>query len=287
MAAPINETEWSALARAEGESDWQRQIASRVARSILAPSLGGSSEAEVPGISLLASHEHEAALHELYSGESEWEGEQELNPVRKVYLDAMLEHMAHEAIHAESEQEAVEGLMPMLPALAGRLLPLAVRMAPKVAGKVMPQLARAVARTSPQLSRGVSRVVRTLYRDPSTRPMIQVVPRIAQNALMQIARQVVAGKPVTAQTASRILANQVVRVLGRREEVQKAVRRHQLLDGRYHRVTGFRLATTPSSGGSFRYCPNCGTSLTSGGAWAQPTRNVSPVPSKVVHRCGC
>ncbi|MEM5310202.1 hypothetical protein [Paraburkholderia sp. JHI869] len=52
----------------------------------------------------------------------EWEGEVEVNPVRKVYLDAMLEHMAHEAVHAESEQKAVESFLSLVPMLAGKLL---------------------------------------------------------------------------------------------------------------------------------------------------------------------
>jgi hypothetical protein len=59
-------------------------------------------------------HELES-LHELegeweaegeLEGEGEWESE--VSPVRKIYADGMMEHLAHMAAEAESEQEAAE-----------------------------------------------------------------------------------------------------------------------------------------------------------------------------------
>src|SRR6516164_88070 len=74
---------------------------------------------------------HEAALDAARAalgslGEAEWEGELEgegeLNPVRKVYPDAALEHLAHAAMNAESEAEAGEAFLPLIPMVASRLL---------------------------------------------------------------------------------------------------------------------------------------------------------------------
>src|SRR5579862_5348663 len=84
----------------------------------------------------LESHEfHELGLHE-----------GEISPVRKYYVDAMLEHMGHVAAEAESEQEAAEGFLPLIPMLAAKALPLAAKlgakMLPKLAGRILPRVAR-------------------------------------------------------------------------------------------------------------------------------------------------
>src|SRR5205814_2238086 len=70
----------------------------------------------------MPTYEHELeSLHELElegegeletemegEGELELEGEGEVSPVQKIYADAMMEHLAHMAAEAESEQEAAE-----------------------------------------------------------------------------------------------------------------------------------------------------------------------------------
>ena len=73
-----------------------------------------------------------------YEAEMEWEGlhefeghpesshEFEISPIRKWYPDAaeaVAEHLAHMAAEAESEQEAAEGFLPLIPLLAGSFLP--------------------------------------------------------------------------------------------------------------------------------------------------------------------
>ncbi|MGZ4844427.1 MAG: hypothetical protein ACXVJ1_06930, partial [Candidatus Angelobacter sp.] len=40
--------------------------------------------------------------------EMEGEGEFEVSPIRKIYADAMMEHLGHMAAEAETEQEAAE-----------------------------------------------------------------------------------------------------------------------------------------------------------------------------------
>ena len=85
-------------------------------------------------------------LHESefeYMPESEFEFE--LNPVRKVYPDALMEHMAHMVMEAESEQEAAEGFLPLIPLVAGKLLPLAAKALPSIA-RALPKVANAVSR---------------------------------------------------------------------------------------------------------------------------------------------
>src|SRR5258706_4467125 len=66
-----------------------------------------------------------------YEYESEWEYESEgeaegfVNPIRRVYPDAMMEHFGHAAATARSEAEAE--------AFIGALIPLATRIIPRVA----------------------------------------------------------------------------------------------------------------------------------------------------------
>jgi len=198
------------------------------------------------GASLLPAQEQES--------ESEWEGEEEISPVRRIYLDAMMEHIAHEAAEAESEEEAAEEFLPLIPMIAGKLLPLAAKVLPKVAGKVMPRIARVVTRATPQLSRGVTNIVRTLYRDPRTRQLVRTVPSIARRTVTSIARQAAAGQPVTPATAQRALAQQTYRVLTRPQETARVLRVNSVMDNRYHGSTG--TAVAPPSGR--RYCPTCG-----------------------------
>src|SRR5690349_4074394 len=67
--------------------------------------------------------------------EAEWEleGESEaellVNPIRRVYPDAMMEHFGHAAAEARSEAEAE--------AFIGALIPLAARLLPRVAPVIM------------------------------------------------------------------------------------------------------------------------------------------------------
>lgn len=161
--------------------------------------------------------------------EWEWEGEEEalLNPVRRVYPDAMMEHFGHAAAQAESEAEAE--------AFVGALVPLAARL--------IPTAASALTRAAPALVRGVSAVTRTLHANPATRQLVRTVPTIVRRTAADVARQVSQGRPVTPQTAVRSLAQQTSRVLSNPRQCQQALRRNAQADRRYHRAA--------------RSCSNC------------------------------
>jgi hypothetical protein len=182
---------------------------------------------------------HEAAHAALEAlGESEWEGEGEwegeLNPVRKVYPDAALEHLAHAAMNAESEAEAGEAFLPLIPMVAARLLPLAARALPSIA-RALPRVASAVSRVTPQLTRGVARIAGRLYRNPQTRALLRTVPAIARRTIGTLARQAAHGQPITPRIAVRTLARQTADVLGSPHHVRRTLRRARVLDRVYHR----------------------------------------------------
>lgn len=170
-----------------------------------------------------------AALEAL--GETEWEaeGEWELNPVRKVYPDAALEHLAHAAMHAESEAEAGEAFLPLIPMVALRVLPLAARALPAVA-RALPRVTSALSRVTPQLTRGVTRIAGKLFRNPRTRGLLRAMPTIARRTVGALARQAARGAPVTPQQAVRALARQTAGVLGCPPCAARAVRRSRAVD---------------------------------------------------------
>jgi hypothetical protein len=164
--------------------------------------------------------------------EGEWEGEFEaaerLNPLRRVYPDALMEHLGHAATEAESEAEAE--------AFIGAMIPLAARLIPRVAPAVM--------RAAPQLIRGAAGVVRTLRRNPATRQLVRTVPTIVRSTVADIARQAGQGQAVTPQAAVRALARQTARTLSSPQRAVQAYRRSRALDQRHHRMVGPAAAAT-------------------------------------------
>jgi hypothetical protein len=179
--------------------------------------------------------------------ESGRDGEFEVNPMRKVYpdaMDAMTEHLAHVAAEAESEQQAAEGFLPLIPLVASKLLPLAAKMLPKAA-KALPRIANVVQRVTPQLTRGVSHLTRTLFRNPRTRPLLRTMPSIARRAVGSIVRQVAAGHPITPQTARRTLVRQARHVLSRPQQVAQVIRRSRTWDRHAHRIAGTGVPPAP------------------------------------------
>jgi hypothetical protein len=203
------------------------------------------------------------ALPELESEsahESSHESAHELSPIRKVYADAMMEHMAHEVAEAQSEQDAAEGFLPLIPLIASKLLPLAAKALPKVA-KMLPKVTRAVNRVTPQLTRGVSRITRSLFRNPRTRPLVRTIPSIARRTVANIARQAATGRSVTPQTAVRTLAQQTRKVLRSPRHRALAIRRSQVLDRHAHRIVGTPAPQVIVSVGRSSYgcsSPGCG-----------------------------
>lgn len=195
----------------------------------------------------------------VYESEYEWEAHPEISPIRKVYpdaRDAMAEHLAHVAAEAESEQQAAEGFLPLIPLVASKLIPLAAKLIPKGA-KALPRIANVVQRVTPQLTRGVSQITRALFRNPRTRPLLRTMPSIARRTVGTIVRQAAAGYPVTPQTARRTLVRQARQVLGRPHHASQVIRRSHVLDRQAHRISG-TAAPTSSCGSGCRSACVCG-----------------------------
>jgi hypothetical protein len=148
--------------------------------------------------------------------------EAEISPIRRIYPDAMMEHLGHAAAETHSEAEAE--------ALAGALVPLAAR--------AVPQAAPAILRAAPGLACGLAGVVRTLHRSKATRPLLRTVPAVVRSTAASIAQQVSRGATVTPQAAVRILARQTARMLGSPRQAAQAFRRSQQLDRQFHRAGG-------------------------------------------------
>jgi hypothetical protein len=159
----------------------------------------------------------------LRESEYEWESEAFANPIRRIYPDAMMEHLAHAAAESESEAEAE--------AFIGALVPLAARLLPRVAP--------VIARAAPGLVRATAGIARTLRANPTTRPLVRAIPTILRRTTSDIARQSARG-PVSAERAVRTLARQTQRVLCDPGQRRQAVRRHAALDRRYHRAAAQR-----------------------------------------------
>ncbi|MGP4047378.1 hypothetical protein [Streptomyces sp. 2A115] len=256
---PELEGEWEALYEDEGEEflGGLSGLARSAAQSALGALTGGGQnqewetefETELEGESedeLL--HEEEGEFEDEYEFEGEHEGEFEgefeamTNPLRRIYPDALMEHLGHAAAEAESEAEAE--------AFAGALAPLAIGLARRAAP--------AIVRTAPQLVRGLANVTRTLRRNPATRPLVRALPAIAVRTTRSLARQVARGRPITARSAVRTLAGQTAAVLSDPRRRRAVVRRSRTLDRRYHRgmrpgaPASARAAVAPLSAGAVR-----------------------------------
>jgi hypothetical protein len=152
--------------------------------------------------------------------EYEWELAGEINPIRCVYPDALMEHLGHAAAKAESEAEAES--------YVGALIPLAAQIIPLVTPTVM--------RAAPQLIRGATRVARTLRRSPTTRPLVRAMPTVVRRAVTDMARQASRGQQVTPRTAVSTLARQTRQVLSSPRQCVQAYRRSRALDRRFHQA---------------------------------------------------
>jgi hypothetical protein len=173
-----------------------------------------------------------------FEDESAFETEDEISPIRKIYPDAMMEHLGQLAAEAETEDEAAEHFLPLIGMAASKLLPVVARAAAPLARKMLPKIARAVTKASPQLTRGIGSVARTLHRNPGTRHLLKTVPAIARRTVGSIARQAAHGRHVTPRVAVRTLAKQARHVLGQPGPRRLALRRHNHLERRFHRQYG-------------------------------------------------
>jgi hypothetical protein len=180
-------------------------------------------------------------------GEGEFEEEffeleAEFNPLRSAHANAIMEHLSHEAAAAESEEEAAEQFLPLIPLAAKFVLPKAA----KFAAKALPRLTKKVL---PHLTRGVSQVARTLFRSKATRPLLRTLPNISKRTVAHLARQAAHGRPVSPKAAVRTLARQTARVLANPRHALAAFHRSKALDRRYH------LAARPLLGRPSRLRP--------------------------------
>jgi hypothetical protein len=214
-------------------------------------------------------------------GEPEFEFESEfeemINPISRVYPDAMMEHLGLAAMEAESEFEAAEHFLPLIPLVASKLLPIAAKALPRVAGKVIPRVARVITRATPRLTRSVAKLTRTLHRDPRKRHLVRVIPSVARRAVTAIAKHAAAGRPVPPQRAVQILARENRRILGNPNIVRSVLRRSNRMDRQYHRLGGpsYRVGGVPVTsprmhphvvglGRRALFCPTCGTPFRQG-----------------------
>ena len=181
-------------------------------------------------------HEWEAAQLSELTGESEWEAE--ANPIRRVYPDALMEHLGHAAAEAESEAEAE--------AFIGALVPLAAQILPRVAPMIM--------RAAPRLLKGASRLTRVLRRRRRTRPLVRAMPSILRRTVASVGRQTAQGRPVTPQTVTRTMLQQARQVLATPAIRRQVARRSGVLDRRFHRSPS---AVTTSIRVINRLCPTC------------------------------
>ena len=170
--------------------------------------------------------------------EDEGEYEDEISPVRKVYADAMMEHLGELAAEAETEDEAAEHFLPLVGMAASKLLPVVAKAIAPLARKALPKIASALTKATPRLTRGVSTVAKALHRNPQTRHLLRAVPGIARRTVGNIAHKVARGGHVTPHTAVQALARQTRRVLGTPQHRAQALRRHHHLERRFHGHVG-------------------------------------------------
>jgi len=154
--------------------------------------------------------------------EPEFEGdfEGELNPIQRVNPDALMEHLGHAAMEAETDAEAE--------AFIGALIPLAAR--------ILPQAAPAILRAAPSLIRGLVGATQALRRSPAFRPLMRTIPTIVRRTAANVAQRVAQGQPVTPHTAVRALAGQTARVLSSPHRCVRAYQQSRALDRQYHRA---------------------------------------------------
>ena len=182
MLAPMSEYELEALPELEGEyeAEWEdewegefegeeffrrlaqlaqrarqspalRNIARRARNAAIGMRMAGLTlhplpypalPVEPPAHVAVQERRRRGGMVQLPDEEFEWELEGELSPIRRVYPDALMEHLGHAAAQAESEAEAE--------AFLGALIPLAAQLVPRVAPAIM--------RAAPGLIRGVAGV---------------------------------------------------------------------------------------------------------------------------------
>jgi hypothetical protein len=173
-----------------------------------------------------------------FEDEFEDELEDEVSPTRKIYPDAMMEHLGELASEAETEDEAAEQFLPLIGMAASKLLPVVARAVAPAAKKLLPKIARAVTKAAPHLTKKIGTVARTLHRNPQTRHLLKVVPAIARRTVGSVARQAAHGRRITPHAAVRTLAKHARKVLTHPGQRKHALRHHRRLEHKFHRRFG-------------------------------------------------
>jgi hypothetical protein len=174
--------------------------------------------------------------------ESEDEYEDEASPIRRIYPDAVMEHLGELAAEAESEDEAAEHFLPLIGMAASKLLPVVARAAAPAAKRLLPKIAKVLTRATPRLTKGVGAVAKALHRHPQTRHLVRTVPGIARRTVGNLAHKAARGVRITPHTAVRTLASQARRVLGTPQHRAAALRRHNHLERKFHQRIGRGVA---------------------------------------------
>jgi hypothetical protein len=174
--------------------------------------------------------------------ESENEFEDEISPIRKIYPDAVMEHLGELAAESESEDEAAEHFLPLIGMAASKLLPVVAKAIAPKAKRALPKIAKVLTKATPSLTRGIGKVAKVLHRNPHTRHLLRVVPGIARRTVGTIAHRAARGGHITPHVAVRTLAKQARRVLGTPHHRAQALRRHHHLERRFHTRVGRGIA---------------------------------------------
>lgn len=177
--------------------------------------------------------ESEDEFEDEFEAEDEFEGGR--SPIRKIYSDAVMEHLGELASEAESEDEAAEHFLPLVGMAASKLLPVVARAVAPMAKRALPKIARVLTKATPKLTRSIATVAKALHRNPRTRHLLKVVPGIARRTVGTIAQRTARGGHITPRLAVHALARQARRVLGSPHHRAKALRRHNHLEHRFHR----------------------------------------------------
>ena len=180
----------------------------------------------------------EGEFHPEAGFEAQPEIHPEWNPVQRAQTGAQLEHLGHAAAEAATEQEAVEQFLPLIPLAAKFALPLAAKALPKVgamfARKIAPKI---IGRLAPHLTRGVANASRALFRSPTTRPLIHVIPHIARGTIADIVRFLAQRRNITPALALQLLARRMARTLANPRLLSTTYRNSLAADRRYHAHT--------------------------------------------------
>lgn len=184
-----------------------------------------------PMLGRLAMAAANAALMEpARDGEGEWEASspslESFESNESAPSALLMEHLAHAASEAESDGEAFAFLAPLVP-MAMKALPMALKAGSKLAAKLLPRVA-------PKLIKGVNGVAKTLRSSPSTKPLVQAIPRVVQQATADIARQASSGIPIDEDAALQTFARDVAKMLGDANVVMQILARAKQFDRRFH-----------------------------------------------------